>query len=332
MPSLDIFSNDAFSLTSLTDAIQNTPYQPSRIGSSGLFVEDGISTLTFGIEKVGSVLSLVPAGVRGQSGVVRANQKRQMIDFRTVHLPQRDAVIADEVQGLRAFGTETEVELVQNVVNTKLSRMRDDLDVTIEWQRIGAIKGQVLDADGSTVLLDLYSTFGVAQQVVDMNLDSDTTKVLLNVVAAKRLIETELGGLMYSGLTAYCSATFFDAFVAHPAVEKAYYQWQQGQFLRTDNRAGFSFGGVEWVEYRGNVSGQDFIEANAAYLVPTGVRSLFLTKYAPADYIETVNTKGLPYYARQYRPDHGKSVELESQSNPISLCTRPRAIIKLVKT
>lgn len=332
MPTLDIFNNDAFSLQSLTAAIEATPYVPMRIGASGLFSEQGINTVGFSIESEGDTLSLVPAGVRGGSGRVRANVKRNLLDFRTVHLPQRDHVTADEVQGVRAFGTENDVQTVQAVVNKKLTRMRRDLDVTIEWQRLGAIRGIVLDADGTTELVNLYTRFAVAQQTVGMALATDATKVILKVMAAKRMIEDALGGLMYTGLTVYCSASFFDALVSHPAVEKTYLNYAQGgQVLRSDQRAGFVYGDVTWVEYRGNISGQAFIPDDTAFMVPSGVPDLFITRFAPADYIETVNTEGLAYYAKQWLNDRGSAVEMEAQSNPISLCTRPRAIIKLTK-
>lgn len=59
-----------------------------------------------------------------------------------------------------------------------------------------------------------------------------------------------------------------------------------------------------------------------------GVTDLLITRYAPADYVETVNTIGLPFYAKQERLRLDKGVELEAQSNPLNLCTKPRAIIK----
>ncbi|QRQ86254.1 major capsid protein [Cupriavidus oxalaticus] len=329
MPHLDIFNNDAFSVASLTKAINDVPHQPTRIGELGLFTEESITTTALSIEKQGTTLSLVPAAQRGAPGKPVTNDKRQLVSINTVHLPQRGAVVADEVQNLRAFGSETELEAVQTLVNKKLAKMRRNIDVTMEYQRIGAIKGQVLDADGTTVLLDLWSTFGVSQQSFPMVLGTDSTKVRLKAVAAKRLVEDALGGLMYRGLRALCSAAFFDALVGHPAVERAYDRWMNGEFLRTDKRAGFEFAGITWEEYRGNVGGNDFIEDGDAHLVPEGVPDLFVTNFAPADYMETVNTNGLPYYAKQEAMGFNKGVELEAQSNPISICTRPRAVVKL---
>lgn len=329
MATLDIFNNDAFSVTGLTKAINDAPHQPGRIGELGLFSEEGISTTSVMIEKVGTSLSLVPAAQRGSSGVVKTSDKRNLISLNCVHLPQRAAVLADEVQNIRAFGSESEVEIVQNVVNKRLAKMRRDLDTTIEFQRIGAIKGQVLDSDGVTVLADMFDAFGVTKTTHSMVLGTAGTKVRNKVVEAKRKVEAQLGALAYSGLRVLCSASFFDALVGHAAVEAAYDRWMNGEFLREDQRGGFYFGGVFWEEYRGQVGSIKFIADDKAYMVPEGVPDLFVTNYAPADYMETVNTMGLPYYAKQEALKMNKGVEIESQSNPISICTRPSTIVEL---
>ncbi|WP_430270541.1 major capsid protein [Pseudoalteromonas piscicida] len=45
-----------------------------------------------------------------------------------------------------------------------------------------------------------------------------------------------------------------------------------------------------------------------------------------------MNTIGLPFYSSTDRLKHGKGMELEAQSNPIILNTRPGACIRLVET
>jgi hypothetical protein len=50
--------------------------------------------------------------------------------------------------------------------------------------------------------------------------------------------------------------------------------------------------------------------------------------YAPADYIETVNTKGMPRYAKQYPMPNDKGVNLEVQSNPLCYCVRPNTLVQ----
>lgn len=330
MASLDIFNNDAFSVTSLTNAVNDLPHMPGRIGELGLFSEDGITSTTFMIESQGTTINLVPSAARGAPGDPVQGDKRKLIPFSTVHLPQRANILADEVQNVRAFGSESEIETVQNLVNKRLAKMRRNLDVTIEYQRMGAIKGQILDADGGT-LLDLFTTFNVTQQSKSLVLGTATTDVKRKLIEAKRLIEDALGGLMYRDLRVLCSPGFFDTLVGHAKVEGAYDRWMNGEFLRTDQRdGGFYFAGVYFEEYRGKVGSTDFIADGEAYMIPGGAPDLFVTNFAPADYMETVNTIGLPYYAKQEMLRMNKGVELESQSNPISICTRPRAVIKLL--
>ena len=57
MPTLDVFNQDAFSLMSLTAAINKAPYKPSRIGQLGLFGEQRISTTQVMVEELVAGLS-----------------------------------------------------------------------------------------------------------------------------------------------------------------------------------------------------------------------------------------------------------------------------------
>lgn len=330
MASLDIFNNDAFSLQSLTRSINDIPHSPSRLGELGYFNEEGITTTMVSIEKIGQKLSLVSSAERGNTKKGGTKDKRTLIPFKAVHLPQDGGLNADEVQGLRAFGSETEVDMVSNMVNRELKRMRRDLDATLEWQRMGAVKGQILDADGTSVLLDLYTSFGVTQQSHNLVLGTTTTKVRNKIVEAKRKVEAALGGLSYKSLRVLCSPGFFDALISHPEVVVAYDRWQAGAALRDDMRSQFVYANVTFEEYRGNVSGKAFIADGEAYMIPEGVSDLFIMQFAPADYMETVNTMGVPFYAKQELRYMGKGVDIESQSNPLTLCTRPNAIVKLL--
>jgi hypothetical protein len=327
---MDIFNNDAFSVLSLTKAIENVPHQPMRVGQLGVFTEEGISTTSVSLESIGSTISLVPSASRGSPGKPMTNDKRTLRSMNVIHLPQRASIVADEVQNLRAFGSESDVETAQTLMNRKLMKMRRDLDTTIEYQRVGAIKGQILDADGTTVLEDMFTAFGVSQTSHNLVLGTTSTKVAIKLIEAKRKMEAQLGGLMYTDLRVLCSASFFDALVSHPAVEKAYDRWMNGEFLRVDHRGGFFFAGIYFEEYRGSIGGNAFIEDGAAYMIPTGVADLFTTYYGPADYMETVNTNGVAYYAKQEPMPFNKGIMVEAQSNPLSICTRPSVPVKLL--
>lgn len=327
---LDIFNNDAFSVSQLTLAMQDLQHTPTLLGDMGLFNEEGISTTSVMIEKQGQSFTLVPAAQRGAPGEPVGKDKRNMRSFSALHLPQRGSVMADEVQNVRAFGSESEVQTVQAIVNAKLQKLRRNIDLTLEWQRMGALKGQVLDADGSTVLLDLFTEFGVAQNTLDFALDNSATVVKQKCIDLERKVEDELDGIMFTGIEVLCSAEFFDALIGHDSVVDAWNLASDGALLRESQRkSGFMHAGVKFREYRGKVGSTRFIASGKAYAVPVGVPDLFIARFAPADYMETVNTVGLPYYAKQEPMRFGKGVELEAQSNPLHICTRPRAVVEL---
>lgn len=332
MPALDVFEQDAFSVQSLSAAINEQPYVPGRIGMLGLFDESGITTTSMMIEKDGATLKLVSASERGAPGQTTNSDKRKMVSFPSVHLQENASILADEIQNVRAFGSESDLQTVETIVNQRLAKMRRQLDATLEYHRVGAIKGKVLDADGSTELLDLFTAFGLTQQTVAMALGTASTKVRTKVLQALKKMEDKLGSVPMSGVRVFCGATFWEEFIEHDAVKAAYDRWMDGDFLRQDPRAAFPFAGATWERYRGKVGSVAYVGDDEAYMVPEGVPDMFITNFSPADYMEAANTVGLPYYAKQELMRMGKGVDLEAQSNPVTICTRPDAVIKLTRT
>lgn len=332
MATFDIFNNDAFSVSQLTQTIVDLPRVPTKLGDMGLFREYGINTPTMMIERQGSKLSLVPTAPRGGVGQTLQRTNRKLIPVAAVHLPQRDSLLADVVYGVRAFGSETEVESMQSVISQRLALMKSNIDLTMEYHRIGALKGQVLDADGSTVIWDLYTIFGMSQVTKYWNIATPGTAINPKqlCVDLKRAMRNALGGRSFSGVRVECSAGWFDKLIGHDKMVSAWDYYNGNSFRREDqSTTDFEFAGVQFSVYDYSVGGHDVIEDGYAYAYPKGVPGMFQTAFAPADYMETVNTMGSPYYAKQERMEFDKGVEIESQSNPICLNTLPEAVFKL---
>jgi hypothetical protein len=328
---VDAFGADVFSLNTMTAAINTAKYKPARIAQMGLFEEEGVNTTTVIIDEEAGTLSLVPVTPRGAPGTPMNRVSRTARPFLVPHIQKNRDLMADEVQGVRAFGTDNQLETVQMKRDQYLARMRADIEATIEFHRVRAIQGIILDADGTTTLYNLFTIFGLTQQTVAMALNSSSTEVrgkCLNILEA---IENELGAAPWTGVRAICGSGFWESWVTHAKVKETYLQSQYAASLREDPREEFSFGGIQWERYRGGVGSTPFVPSDEAYVFPEGVPGLFITRFAPADYMETVNTIGLPLYAKGVEHSNGKGVDLESQSNPLSICTRPRAVIKLTK-
>ncbi len=285
------------------------------------------------IEERDGQLSLIPTSPRGGEADTIGADARRMRAFTVPHLARESTILADSIQGVRAFGTESTEEMVQTVVNQRLATLRAMHEVTLEYLRMGAVKGLILDASGST-LYNLYTEFGVEQKTVDFDFADPTLAIRAKCKGVLRLIEDELGASVYRQARALCSESFFDALIDHPNVVETF-KYREGEALRQDIRRGFLYGGIVWEEYRGKVGSTDFITDGEAYCFPEDAMveggSLFQTYFAPADFEETVNRIGLPLYAKQAPDPSGlnRFRLLHTQSNPLPLCLRPAAVVKL---
>ncbi len=338
---LDVFNGNAFSMDELTATFIKVPHQPMRLGELRLFQEAGVRTTSIDVESVDGRLTLIQTSPRGAPAPdPLGGAKRKLRSFKIYHLERDAKIYADEVQNIRAFGSSTELQQVQQLVAERLAELRPMHEVTLEYHRVNALQGILLDADGAT-LLNLFTEFDVTQQTQDFVFSVATTEVRDIVVAAMRKAEDKLGGLPILGWRGLCSSGWFDSFVSHATVKDAH-KYQMSQVLRDDVRAAFRFAGVDWEEYRGSVTKPDsvgggsaaFIPANTAWLAPITAPSIFITRFGPADYEETVNTLGLPLYAKTVPDPSGlnKFRLINTQSNPICLCLRPEAVIKLTKS
>jgi len=338
---LDIFKGDAFSVVSLTDALNNLKFVPGRIAEMGLFnPPSGVTTTSIAIEQKDGQLILIPPTPRGGPGITMDKTKRSIRNLSIPHFEINDAIMAEEVQGIRAFGQETAVETVMGKVADRGSEASQSFAATTEYAQIGAVKGIVTYADGTT--LNLFTEFGVvAQTEVDFSFDTNKDGLLRKQCAAViRLIANELGGLPWSGrVRAFCSDQFFDDLIANVEFRESYLGWSDAKILREGyiepngkSYGAVEFGGIIFENYRGSVGATKYVEDDKAYLFPEGVPGLFRTYHAPADYIETVNTVGQRMYAKMYAMQNDKGMHMDTQMNELNICTRPRVLVKAKRT
>lgn len=328
----DVFNSDLFRMTSLTAAINQDETPPGRLAALGLFEERGVDTTTVVIEKQGSTLSIVPAKPRGADPTPMSTNPRTAVTLPVPHFPARDKLMADEVQGVRAFGSESELEPVQMRRDEKLRNMNLSLDNTEEYQRLAAIQGIVLDADGST-LYDLFDEFGVTEPTpIFLDLGAAWATTDGGVIRGKlQTVKTNIrkalkNSISLSGVWAPCGEEFFRDITNHPEIRETYMNQAAASDLRGSGATdSFTYGGVTFELYPGY--GDVELPEDECRFVPMGVPGLFITRYAPAPWFSAVNTLGLPRYAMAtLDPTGQKYIDLEAQMNAIHICTRPEVL------
>ena len=346
---LNIFEGDAFSVVRLTQALNDMKYAPSRLAELGIFEVESVDTTIISVEKKGDLLVIVPPSQRGGPGVgIGAEPGRDLRALIVPHFEVNDAVMADSIQNVRAFGTESQLETMISKIAARLGIAVNSFAATEEHARMGAVKGIVTYADGST--LNLFNEFGVSQEA-EIDFDLDNASPAEGALRKKcagiiRQVANILGGIPFTGLHVLCGDDFFDDLLSHPEVRDTYKGWSEAQILRESyigpNRSSygiFEFGGLVFENYRGaTIKGakdgadQTFIGTHQCHVFPLGVPGLFKTVYAPADYEETVNTLGRRLYARQYGMPNGKGRHLDSQMNALQYCSRPKVLIRGKRT
>ncbi len=335
---MDIFDNDAFSLVAMTQAVEKMPYVPSFLGSLGIFgAGEGVPTDTISIERKDMILSPIKTSQRGTEPPMGTTEKAKLRSFNIPRVAKGDQVFAREIANVREFGTESTLLTAAKLIAQKQMKLIQEHELTMELHRLGAIKGILLDTDGST-LYDYFAEFGISQPAeIDFDLDNaaPTAGVLRNLVSNSvvRPIARALGAAWNPGvrIIGLCGDTFFDQFVNHADVVKTYVNWLAASELRAGTAfKSFNFADVEWINYKGTDDNSTVaMGTGKVQFIVTGVPGLYRRINGPGESLETVNTIGRPIYSELIRDDkRNQWVQPEIYSYPLHMVTRPEVLLR----
>jgi hypothetical protein len=343
MAMMDIFRNKGFTLIEMTTAVEKTQFQPSGISQLNLFDVRRVRTPFVTVEERSGVLSVIQTSQRGEPiNRDRNAEKRIIRNFNTARLADAATITAAEVEGIRAFGTESELQQVQSEIKRRLDGVTGvarNFELTWERQKLGAIQGIVLDADGA-VIHNWFTEFGIAQAAeIDFDLDNanpapGALRKKINQLIRQAKVASQ--GAWVEGRTyllGICGDNFFDDLTTNKEVTATYLNQSQASELRTMAQPyeSFSYGGVVWVNFRGTDDGSTVgIGTDLVKFVPIGAVGAFLAAFSPGEFFGTVNEPGRDLYSRLVvDPDAGGDfnqaawVKAELYSYPLFMCTRP---------
>ncbi|MBN9568706.1 MAG: major capsid protein [Alphaproteobacteria bacterium] len=347
MATFDIFNNDAFSMISMIEAIDKVPYKPSLLGDLNLFAPKPVTTRNVYVEERNGVLSLVQTTPRGAPLPQRTTEKRSMRSFDTVRIAKADHMNASEIQGVRAFGSETELMMMQKELMRRMAGpvgLQSDIELTWEHMRLGAVQGIVLDADGS-VITNWYDEFGITQPAeiaFDLTGANAASSDVNGATKLKKFIAQKIVRPMQraakgaftpqSEVVALCGDDFYDDLTSHGDVARAYGNWLANQPSSESNAFGkFRWGGVTWINYRGTDDNSTIaIDPDEAKFFPASAPGIFINAWSPGEFFDVVNTPGIPLLPKIV-PDptvRQQYVDIELYSYPLMICTRPEVLLR----
>lgn len=343
MASLDVFKQDAFSAIQMTRAVDKVPYLPATLGSLDIFGNaTPITTLSAAVEERAGVLSLIPTVPRAAPTGQLLTENRKLRSFIVPRLAKSDTLYAHEIAGIREFDTESELMQAQREVARRQMRLVQDMEYTMEFHRLGAIQGQLLDADGSTVLFNWFTEFGVsAPTEIDFDLDNASPAsgaLMKKCNEVVRGMSRAAQGAFVPSTRIYgaCGDAFWDDLINHPHVVRTYEGYQAASALRDRTAFGsFEFGGINWFNYRSSDDGSTIaIGTDKARFFPVGAPNVFELVHAPHDSFTFVNTPGRPMYVIPSWDNSADPQWWQQQINsyPLHICKRPGVLYSARRT
>lgn len=332
MLTMNVFNQDAFSAISLTEAVRRKQTVPGLIGSLGLFTPKPVRTRVVAVEVKNGQLNIIQTSDPGAPRTRRSNDLRSIVDLRTRRVEESSRIDAETLQGLRAFGSETELQTLQMEIAERQMGLVDDCSATIERLRLGAATGILVDADDTTIY-NYYTTFGITPPTeIAFNWAARTQVKKFVAANVKRPILRAIGGMAPAGMriVGLCGDDFYDNMQENAEYRATYLQTNQASRLLEDTVwDAVDAWGVTWINYRGtDDNSRVAIASDKVKFIPLGVRGLYQEAFAPAPTFGTVNTLGLPWYSRIVRDkDRDEWADVEMETHRLPICTRPEALL-----
>ena len=107
---MDIFNDDAFSAVTMTAALEDFEFTPGLISSLNLFEDVPTSTTSVSVEKRGNTFELIGTSERGEPIDEGTRDGRDLRVFNTTRIAKGHTIQASEIQNVRAFGEESDLE------------------------------------------------------------------------------------------------------------------------------------------------------------------------------------------------------------------------------
>ena len=335
MATMDIFNSSAFSTTSLSSMVMKRDFRPQLLGSLGLFNAQGVRTRSIFVDRKEGGLTLIPTSADGAPPDVLDKENRSAVSLRTTRLAKRSTLYAHELDGIRAHGSESELMSVQREIANRVDRLNNDMELTHEHHRLGALQGVLLDADGSTVIYDYSTEFNEAiPAATSFELDvTDTDVPGIAKDIARSMGRSGKGALAGAQIHAICGDDFYDGLVSHSSVGKTYLNQQAANQLREAQGSifdSFRVGPITFHNYQGTDDNSTVaVATNECKIFPVGATDVFNVAYSPLESMQFVNTPGQRLYAMTVRDEQRNMwTSVELYSYPLYYCSRPGVLRK----
>lgn len=339
----------------LTDILVELPRNISIIDHLGLFEEVFVTQKKIEIQRNSYGNHLIKdKNWEAKADTMVAKQKRGFIQVRIPNFELQDAIKPHDIDGVAQVSSIHEAAGLATVMDVRLEKLgylNNAFDLTQDVARMQLImKGTVYAPEGTLATsygdtIDFYQEMGVTRQTHDLKLTGSNDPRISCSQLIRKLRESlrTVNGGNYSQLVLLCGTDFFDAVYTNPFVTEAikYFAQDLNKILlnpignapgldanfRTLSLWGLVFidagtGGYEDAD--GDF--QTWIAPTKAVAIPTGVRGMFKTYYAPANTFSTINKKAAGRYYFERLNEEDDLIQMKVGSNFMNSTIYPGAI------
>jgi hypothetical protein len=335
-----------YNSSELTEQVNRIPNMYGLINALGLFSSEGSASTVIEIRIEDGILRVLPVVERGGPPIEAKRETGDSIFMPVPHFPHHDMITPKDIQDMLIMMARTKrPNTVADETAKRLGNIRNNHAITLEFVRMGALKGVIKDGNGATIY-DLFDVFDIVKKEVDFLLGTAGTDVIAKCEEVSDHIISNLKGETSDGVEVMVSSAFFNKFIQHAKVEKYWTSNQQGivDIARGErDRLGgnwgrvFDFQNLRWRENKttfplkvgGAITSVAAIEANKGHAYPTGTMDTFKTWFAPADTIYAANSSGDEIFVSTDILKHGKGIDIWSESNSLAISKRPEVLVEV---
>lgn len=322
-------------LTTAVNAMKNAPrkiYDRIFAGKEHLEPTDRLAVdVISGSEGILKNISVyAPAQVRDRTN-------RKTITMTAPRIAEKRFIPTADLNAMRAFGGQISVEMMKNRIAREQRDMRGETDRTLEFWAANALKGQILDADLTTVLVDYNLDASHAPVLTGADLWTDAaSNPIARIRALKQLINDDAGATI-TGWLAFLGSGVMDALLAHDMVR---------DFLRYDRGSQIAESGRIT-----RLAGVELIEDDESFVDDTGTRHRFIeddeflligecdqlvdVPYAPivdsaapggVGNVDT-NGGGVLFFSKSWKKEDPDGRWVKIETRPLPALQRPGAVV-----
>ncbi len=332
----DIFNQNAWGVIEVQEEIvERVDFKPQLLGTLGLFAPIYSRSRSIGIVSREGHRSLIPTSANGAplEELIPAGAKVRTEP--TVRLAKGSTIYTAELAGIAALPFDEQTVEVADEVTSRTRAIKEDMELTWEHMRFGAVQGKVIDADGVTILTDWYEFWGIDEPAeINFALDKADTDVRQKCRDLKRKMQKAAKGVWTPNtkVGALVGDEFFDMLVSHPSIKETKIGTDRAATL--ENIEGYSsieIEGIVFINYQGTDDGSTIaIGSQNARFFPIGARGAFQVGWAPAsEFKPYLGKRGQEFYGLVLPDTSGRDEfdRVELYSYPLFICTRPEMLI-----